>query len=160
MTIFSISSFANFSSVAKSVLCKVVDDKTEELNLTDGADTKVLVEDKGSGEKGGSTADQVSTARLEVSTATPSTPPTTTTIFGDEDLTIAQTLINLRTPSVKLSSSVLSSTTLHKTDLATEEKLAKDEIENMVIGKENEESYASTIVDSMLNDDVDVDVDS
>ncbi|GKF78899.1 hypothetical protein Tco_0234467, partial [Tanacetum coccineum] len=31
-------------------------DKTEELNLTDGADTKVIVEDKGSGEKGGSTA--------------------------------------------------------------------------------------------------------
>nr|GEY23387.1 ribonuclease H-like domain-containing protein [Tanacetum cinerariifolium] len=62
------------------------DDKTKELNLTDGADTKVIVEDKGSGEKGGSTADQVSTARPEVSTAsvhvnvsaaTPSTPPTT-----------------------------------------------------------------------------------
>nr|GEZ76852.1 hypothetical protein [Tanacetum cinerariifolium] len=72
------------------------DDKTEELNLTDGADTKVVVKDKGSGEKGGSTADQVSTARLEVSTATLSTPPTTTTIFSDEDLTIAQTLIKLR----------------------------------------------------------------
>nr|GEW67874.1 hypothetical protein [Tanacetum cinerariifolium] len=28
------------------------DDETEELNLTDGADTEVLVEDKGSGEKG------------------------------------------------------------------------------------------------------------
>nr|GEY55739.1 hypothetical protein [Tanacetum cinerariifolium] len=54
------------------------DDKIEELNLTDGADTEVLVKDKGSGEKGGSTANQVSTARQEVSTATPSTPPTTT----------------------------------------------------------------------------------
>nr|GEV80370.1 hypothetical protein [Tanacetum cinerariifolium] len=41
------------------------DDKTEKLNLTDGADTEVLVEDKGSGEKGGSTDDQVSTARPE-----------------------------------------------------------------------------------------------
>nr|GEV59907.1 hypothetical protein [Tanacetum cinerariifolium] len=30
----------------------------EELNLTDGADTEVFVEDKGSGEKGGSTANQ------------------------------------------------------------------------------------------------------
>nr|GEU88953.1 hypothetical protein [Tanacetum cinerariifolium] len=67
------------------------DDKTEELNLTDGADTKVIVEGKGSGEKGGSTANQVSTARPEVytasvpvndSAATPSTSPTTTTIFG------------------------------------------------------------------------------
>ncbi|GJT11362.1 hypothetical protein Tco_0858404 [Tanacetum coccineum] len=59
---------------------------------------EVIVEDKGSGEKGGSTADQVSTARPEVSAAsvpvnvsaaTPSTPPITRTIFGDEDLTIA-----------------------------------------------------------------------
>ncbi|GKE04570.1 hypothetical protein Tco_1396588 [Tanacetum coccineum] len=65
-------------------------DKTKELNLTDGADTEVIVEDKGSGEKGGSTVDQVSTARPEVSAAsvpvnvsvaTPSTPPTTRTIF-------------------------------------------------------------------------------
>ncbi|GJY27927.1 hypothetical protein Tco_0403694 [Tanacetum coccineum] len=33
------------------------DDKTEELNLTNTADTEVIVEDKGIGEKGGSTAD-------------------------------------------------------------------------------------------------------
>nr|GEU87242.1 hypothetical protein [Tanacetum cinerariifolium] len=50
---------------------------------------------KGSGEKGGSTA------RPEFSAATPSTPPTTTTIFGDEDLTIAQTLIKLRSEKAK-----------------------------------------------------------
>ncbi|GJX07964.1 hypothetical protein Tco_0195896, partial [Tanacetum coccineum] len=86
------------------------DDKTEELNLTDGADTEVIVEDKGSGEKGGSTVDQVSTARLKVSVAsilvnvsaaTSSTPPTTTTIFGDEDLTIAQKLVKMRSEKVK-----------------------------------------------------------
>ncbi|GKA03510.1 putative reverse transcriptase domain-containing protein [Tanacetum coccineum] len=72
------------------------------------ADTKVIVEDKSSGEKGGSTADQVSTARPEVSAAsvpvsatTPSTPPTTTTIFGDEDLTIAQTLVKIRSKKAK-----------------------------------------------------------
>ncbi|GJU85455.1 hypothetical protein Tco_1293001 [Tanacetum coccineum] len=41
------------------------DDKIEELNLTDRANTEVIVEDKGSGEKGGSTADQVSTGRPE-----------------------------------------------------------------------------------------------
>nr|GEW31535.1 hypothetical protein [Tanacetum cinerariifolium] len=35
------------------------DDKTKELNLTDGADIKMLVKDKGGGEKGGSTADQI-----------------------------------------------------------------------------------------------------
>ncbi|GJX03690.1 hypothetical protein Tco_0189606 [Tanacetum coccineum] len=45
------------------------DDKTEKLNLTDRADTKVIVEDKGTVERGGSTADQVSTARPEVSAA-------------------------------------------------------------------------------------------
>ncbi|GKF07303.1 hypothetical protein Tco_0041527, partial [Tanacetum coccineum] len=56
-----------------------------------------------------SIADQVSTARLEVSaasipvsTATPSTPPTaTTTIFEDEDLTIAQTLVKMRSEKAK-----------------------------------------------------------
>nr|GEV79453.1 ribonuclease H-like domain-containing protein [Tanacetum cinerariifolium] len=58
-------------------------------------------EDKGSDEKSGSTADQVSTARPKVSAATPSTPPTTTTIFGDEDLTIAQTLIKMRIKKAK-----------------------------------------------------------
>ncbi|GJT72184.1 ribonuclease H-like domain-containing protein [Tanacetum coccineum] len=36
-----------------------------------------------------STADQVSTARPEVSAATPSTPPTTATVFDDEDVTMA-----------------------------------------------------------------------
>ncbi|GKC67663.1 hypothetical protein Tco_1100261 [Tanacetum coccineum] len=70
----------------------------------------VIVEDKGSGEKGSSTADQVSTDRPEVSAAsvpvnvsatTPSTPPTTTTIFADEDLTIAQTLMKMRSEKAK-----------------------------------------------------------
>ncbi|GKB64617.1 hypothetical protein Tco_0920803 [Tanacetum coccineum] len=83
------------------------DDKIEELNLTNGADTEVIVKDKSSGEKGGSTADQVSTAKLEVSipvnvsAATPSTPPTTTTIFDDEDLTISQTLVKMRREKAK-----------------------------------------------------------
>nr|GEW27875.1 hypothetical protein [Tanacetum cinerariifolium] len=77
------------------------DDKTEELNVTDGADTKVIVKDNGSGEKDGSATDQVSTARPDVSVITPSTPPTTTTIFSDEDLTIAQTLIKTRSDKEK-----------------------------------------------------------
>nr|GEX25908.1 hypothetical protein [Tanacetum cinerariifolium] len=58
--------------------------------------TDKSLEDKGSGEKGGSTVDQVSTTRPEVSVATPSTPPITTTIFGHEDLTIPQILIKIR----------------------------------------------------------------
>ncbi|GKE36493.1 hypothetical protein Tco_1459898 [Tanacetum coccineum] len=65
-------------------------------------------QDKGSGEKGG--RDQVSNARKEVSAtsvpvnvsaATPSTPPIIRTIFGDEDLTIAQTLVKMRSEKAK-----------------------------------------------------------
>ncbi|GKE08702.1 hypothetical protein Tco_1412253 [Tanacetum coccineum] len=53
---------------------------------------------------------------------------------------------------------------LHKTVLAVEaqenvskvqENLAEEEIEKMVEGKEDEESYASEFADSMLNDDID-----
>ncbi|GKE62143.1 hypothetical protein Tco_1512510 [Tanacetum coccineum] len=56
------------------------------------------------------------------------------------------------------------SLTLHKTDLAIEaqenitkvqEKLDEEEIEKMVEGDEDEESYASIFSDSMINDDVD-----
>nr|GEY29223.1 copia protein [Tanacetum cinerariifolium] len=71
--------------------------KKEEFNLD--ADTDVIVKDKGSGEKGGSTAEtistatpDISTARPEVSTAEPKTPPPTTTLFDDEDVTITDTL--------------------------------------------------------------------
>ncbi|GJR28075.1 putative ribonuclease H-like domain-containing protein, partial [Tanacetum coccineum] len=84
--------------------------ETEELN-------------KGSGEKGGSTKElvstavpkTVSTARPELSTARPDvdaarqedsvveprTPPTTTSIFDDEDITMAQTLIKMKEEKAK-----------------------------------------------------------
>ncbi|GJW34328.1 ribonuclease H-like domain-containing protein [Tanacetum coccineum] len=65
--------------------------ETKELNVTH--DTEVL-------EKGGSNEEPVSVA--EVSTATPMTPPTTTTsIFDDEDITMAQTLIKIKEEKVK-----------------------------------------------------------
>ncbi|GKD52477.1 putative ribonuclease H-like domain-containing protein, partial [Tanacetum coccineum] len=46
---------------------------------------------------------QVSTARPEVSTSTPSIPPTTTTVFDDEDVTMAmaQTLMKMRSEKAK-----------------------------------------------------------
>ncbi|GJZ20886.1 hypothetical protein Tco_0557925 [Tanacetum coccineum] len=86
--------------------------ETEEVKLTD--DTKV-VEDKGSGDKGGNAEELVSTARPEVSTARPDidaarqedsvveprTPPTTTSIFDDEDITMAQTLIKMKEEKAK-----------------------------------------------------------
>nr|GEW02126.1 hypothetical protein [Tanacetum cinerariifolium] len=75
--------------------------KKEEFNLD--VDTEVIVKDKGSGEKEGSTAEtistatpDISTARPEVSTAEPKTPPPITTLFDDEDVTIADTLIKKR----------------------------------------------------------------
>nr|GEW51045.1 hypothetical protein [Tanacetum cinerariifolium] len=67
--------------------------------LNEDADIKMIVEDNGNGEKEGSTTEVVSTARpdisaarLKVSTAEPKTPPTTTTLFDDEDVTIVDTL--------------------------------------------------------------------
>nr|GEU47520.1 hypothetical protein [Tanacetum cinerariifolium] len=71
------------------------DDLTEELNL-------------GSGDKGGSTAETISTARPdisvarpEVSAAEPKTPPTTTTLFDDEDVTIVDTLVKMKSQIAK-----------------------------------------------------------
>nr|GEU68674.1 uncharacterized mitochondrial protein AtMg00810-like [Tanacetum cinerariifolium] len=72
------------------------------------ADTEMIVEDKGNGEKGGSTAEIVSTARpdisaarQEVSTTKPKTPPTTATLFEDEDVTIADTLVKMKNQKSK-----------------------------------------------------------
>nr|GEW23887.1 hypothetical protein [Tanacetum cinerariifolium] len=85
-------------------LCTTFSQK--EVNLD--ADTEVIVEDKGSGEKGGSTAETVSTTRPnisatrpEVSSAEPKTPPTTTTFFDDEDVTIANTLVKMKNQKAK-----------------------------------------------------------
>nr|GEW99186.1 retrotransposon protein, putative, unclassified [Tanacetum cinerariifolium] len=69
---------------------------------------EVIVEEKGSGEKGGSTAKIVSTARPDISAARPEvctveqkTPPTTTTLFDDEDVTIADTLVKMKSQKAK-----------------------------------------------------------
>ncbi|GJY95766.1 hypothetical protein Tco_0512127 [Tanacetum coccineum] len=44
---------------------------------------------------------EVSTAKPKVSVVEPSTPPTTTTIFDDKDLTIAQTMVKMRSEKAK-----------------------------------------------------------
>nr|GEY28274.1 hypothetical protein [Tanacetum cinerariifolium] len=76
--------------------------------LDEDADTEMIVEDKGNCEKGGSTAETVSTARSdisaarpEVSTIEPKTPPTTATLFDDEDVTIADTLVKMKNQKAK-----------------------------------------------------------
>ncbi|GKE86105.1 hypothetical protein Tco_1559847, partial [Tanacetum coccineum] len=63
---------------------------------------------KGSGDKGGSIEELVSTARPDVDAARqkdsviePRTPPTTTSIFDDEDITMAQTLIKMKEEKAK-----------------------------------------------------------
>ncbi|GKB76452.1 hypothetical protein Tco_0943347 [Tanacetum coccineum] len=71
---------------------------------------------KGSGEKGGSTEELVSTAkpktvgtarpdvdaaRQEDSAVEPRTPPTTTSIFDDEDITMTRTLIKMKEEKAK-----------------------------------------------------------
>ncbi|GJV82235.1 hypothetical protein Tco_1518105 [Tanacetum coccineum] len=74
--------------------------ETKEVKLTD--DTEV-VENKGSGDKGGNAKELVSTARPDIDAARqedsavePRTTPTTTSIFEDEDITMAQTLIKMK----------------------------------------------------------------
>ncbi|GKF33259.1 hypothetical protein Tco_0106459, partial [Tanacetum coccineum] len=91
--------------------------ETKELNLD--VDTEVIAEDNGSGKKGGSTIStarpevdttrpevdtarpDVDAARQEVSVVKPRTPPTTTSIFDDEDITMAQTLIKKKEQKAK-----------------------------------------------------------
>nr|GEX05555.1 retrovirus-related Pol polyprotein from transposon TNT 1-94 [Tanacetum cinerariifolium] len=77
-------------------------------DIDDMMDEEMIVEDKGSGAKGGSIAETVSTARLDisaarpkVSTAEPKTPPTTTTLFDDEDVTIADILVKMKSQKAK-----------------------------------------------------------
>nr|GEU46339.1 hypothetical protein [Tanacetum cinerariifolium]GEU54083.1 hypothetical protein [Tanacetum cinerariifolium] len=65
-------------------------------DIDDLVKEEVIVEDNGSGEKGGSTTETVSTARPEVSAGEPKTPPTTTTLFDDKDVTIVDTLTKKR----------------------------------------------------------------
>ncbi|GJV16294.1 hypothetical protein Tco_1361617 [Tanacetum coccineum] len=85
--------------------------ETKEVKLTDDIE---VVKDKGSGDKGGNAEELVSTARAKVSTARPDidaarqedsvveprTPPITTSIFDDEDITMA-TLIKMKEEKAK-----------------------------------------------------------
>nr|GEU34719.1 hypothetical protein [Tanacetum cinerariifolium] len=73
----------------------------ELMNLCTTLSQKVIVKDKGNGEIGGSTAKTISAARPEVSTVEPKTPPTTTTLFDDEDVTIVDTLVKMKSQKAK-----------------------------------------------------------
>nr|GEY60066.1 hypothetical protein [Tanacetum cinerariifolium] len=78
------------------------------LSTDEDADTKMIIEDKGNGEKGGSTKETVSTARPDISAARPKdsiaepeTPPTTTNLFNDGDVAIANTLVKMKNQKAK-----------------------------------------------------------
>ncbi|GJU61247.1 hypothetical protein Tco_1243082 [Tanacetum coccineum] len=67
-----------------------------------------------------STAEPITTASVNINTAEPITPPTTiTTIFEDEDLTIAQTLVKMRSEKSKM-----------QAKLEEEERLAREREED------------------------------
>nr|GEX11587.1 uncharacterized mitochondrial protein AtMg00810-like [Tanacetum cinerariifolium] len=74
-------------------------------SFDEDVDTKMIVEDKGNGEKGGSTAETVSTARPDIRAARPEIstvePPTTSTLFDDKDVTIADTLVKMKNQKAK-----------------------------------------------------------
>ncbi|GJU52525.1 reverse transcriptase domain-containing protein [Tanacetum coccineum] len=90
-------------------------DDVYSLDLKNIVPSGEVVEDKSSSDKGGNAEEQVSTARPEVSTIRPDidaarqedgvveprTPPTTTSIFDDEDITMAQTLIKMKEEKAK-----------------------------------------------------------
>nr|GEV26462.1 hypothetical protein [Tanacetum cinerariifolium] len=141
------------------------DDKIEELNLTDGVNSEVIVEDKGSREKGGSTVDQVSTARPKVSTAsvhvnvsvaTPSTPPTTTIIFYVEEpprLTRSTTTLQpLPTidPKDKDLAQRIYEKELVELDRAQKEKQKKKEATIAILTEESDEIQARIDADHEL----------
>nr|GEZ28284.1 hypothetical protein [Tanacetum cinerariifolium] len=77
-------------------------------DIDDLVDEEVIVKDNDSGEKGGNTAEKVSTDRLdisvarpEVSVAEPKTPPTTTNLFDHKDVTISDTLVKMKSQKAK-----------------------------------------------------------
>nr|GEV17918.1 copia protein [Tanacetum cinerariifolium] len=77
--------------------------------VNEGRLSEEITQDKGSGEKGESAEELVSTARpedqtvrLDVGTVDPTAPPPPTiSIFDDEDITMAQTLINMKEEKAK-----------------------------------------------------------
>ncbi|GJT88682.1 hypothetical protein Tco_1070399, partial [Tanacetum coccineum] len=66
-----------------------------------------------------STAEPITTASVNITTAEPITPPTTTTVFENEDLTITQTLIKMRSEKSKM-----------QAELEEEERLAREREED------------------------------
>nr|GEX19085.1 hypothetical protein [Tanacetum cinerariifolium] len=109
-------------SMKKSIFDDLDDDLDADLDVDHGMDymdtdepvnggriSKEITQANGGGEKGGSDVELVSTTRPEDSTVRPdvgtadpiASPTTTTSIFDDEDITMAQTLIKMKEEKAK-----------------------------------------------------------
>ncbi|GJV03400.1 hypothetical protein Tco_1336969, partial [Tanacetum coccineum] len=134
--------------------------ETEEVKLSD--DTEV-VEDKGNGDKGGNAEELVITARPEVSTARPDidaarqedsvveprTLLTTTSIFDDEDITMAQKLIKMKEEKAKEKRSIAKDAEIAR--LIHEKELAKMEREREERQRQDQASvdYIASLYDEV-----------
>nr|GEV02433.1 hypothetical protein [Tanacetum cinerariifolium] len=88
-------------------LCTTLLQKVFTLENVKTAQAKEIA-NKGNGEKGGSTSKTVSAARLDISadrpedsTVEPKTSLTTTTLFNDEDVTVADTFVKIKNQKAK-----------------------------------------------------------
>nr|GEX11169.1 hypothetical protein [Tanacetum cinerariifolium] len=132
-------------------------EETEELKLT--TDTEEIAQDNGNGEKGGSTEELVSTARPEdstirpdVGTVDPIAPPTTTTsIFDDEDITMAQTLIKIKEEKAKEKGDK-GKCVLEEPEPA--KKMTRSDLDAAQIAKDAEEEEASKAAIAEMYDEV------
>ncbi|GKC45951.1 hypothetical protein Tco_1063673 [Tanacetum coccineum] len=99
----------------------------------------------------------VTTAGVAISTAESRTPPTTTTIFGDEDLTIAQTLIKMKEEKAKEKGVAIKDLAqrLHKEELAEldraqKERQKQEEATSVALAEEFDEIQARIDADHEL----------
>ncbi|GJS77327.1 hypothetical protein Tco_0727208 [Tanacetum coccineum] len=89
-----------------------------------------------------STAEPITTASVNINTAEPITPPTTiTTIFEDEDLTIAQTLVKMRSEKSKVRGVVMQepSETATRPTVPPQQHDPKDKRKEERLAREREE---------------------
>ncbi|GKA44955.1 hypothetical protein Tco_0737751, partial [Tanacetum coccineum] len=85
-----------------------------------------------------STAEPITTASVNIIAAKPTTPPRTTTIFKDEDLTIAQTLVRMRSKKSKVRGVVMKepSETVTRPTVPPQQHDAKDKGKGKMVEQE------------------------
>ncbi|GJV14891.1 hypothetical protein Tco_1360214 [Tanacetum coccineum] len=86
-----------------------------------------------------STTGPITTASVNITAAEPTTPPTITTVFEDEDLTIAQTLVRMRSEKSKVRGVVIKepSETATRLTLPPQQHDPKDKGKGKMVKQEN-----------------------